>query len=385
MRSSYLARPDSPRRFRRLLGQGRPKSSRTIPADLWITGVRRNRLSARDLSVDAMTRDVFRPPPFHEARPGLVRPVRVDPRGLSGPTPDAARGRRYRRTSRGYYLPASVDGAVPEQRIVEASMVLPRFGGVTGWAALRWAGGGWFDGQLHGGRGTRPVTLGTGYSDVRDQPGIKISQERLGPSELLVLDGMSVTSHVRSVCFEMRYAAGLRAAVLALDMAAYSDLVSIEEAADYALLHSGWTGIPQCRAALGLSEENSWSPQETMMRLIWVLDAGLPAPLCNVPIFDRQGRHLGTPDLLDVEGRGGRGVRRGAASRAGTTSTGPRPGGRVPQRRSRVLHDAGRRRRPGGRSPAPWTGCSPRATERGSSPSRPDRGRSNRPRGGPPR
>ena len=37
------------------------------------------------------------------------------------------------------------------------------------------------------------------------------------------------------------------------------------------------------------------------MCLHWELDAGFPRPLCNHPIFDRAGRHLGTPDLLDVE------------------------------------------------------------------------------------
>ena len=35
------------------------------------------------------------------------------------------------------------------------------------------------------------------------------------------------------------------------------------------------------------------------MRMIWMVDAGLPRPLCNMPIFDRHGRHIGTPDLLD--------------------------------------------------------------------------------------
>lgn len=35
------------------------------------------------------------------------------------------------------------------------------------------------------------------------------------------------------------------------------------------------------------------------MRLAWVLKADLPRPLCNAPVFDATGRHLGTPDLLD--------------------------------------------------------------------------------------
>ena len=37
------------------------------------------------------------------------------------------------------------------------------------------------------------------------------------------------------------------------------------------------------------------------MRLIWTCTAGLPRPLTNRPVFDLHGRHIGTPDLLDVE------------------------------------------------------------------------------------
>jgi hypothetical protein len=48
-----------------------------------------------------------------------------------------------------------------------------------------------------------------------------------------------------------------------------------------------------------LARENSWSPQESRLRLLWVLLAGLPEPLCNRPVFDHSGRHIGTPDLLD--------------------------------------------------------------------------------------
>jgi hypothetical protein len=35
------------------------------------------------------------------------------------------------------------------------------------------------------------------------------------------------------------------------------------------------------------------------MRLVWVLDAGLPAPLVNQPVWDLHGRLLGVADLLD--------------------------------------------------------------------------------------
>lgn len=141
--------------------------------------------------------------------------------------------------------------------------------------------------------------LATGGLNVRDQPGYRISKEKLDPRDLAEVDGLRLTTAVRSLCFEMRYAPSLRLAVQAFDMAAFSDLVTLEEMWDYAAAHGAWTGIPQCRCALALAEENCWSPAETVMRLVWILDAGLPRPLCNVPVFDRDGRHIGTPDLLD--------------------------------------------------------------------------------------
>ena len=246
-----------------------------------------------------MSRPHFEPPEFDPARPGLVAPVRLDPTGLTGPTRGQAKGSRWRRTSHGLYVPSHVDAAPVDQRILEAAAVLPAYGGVTGWAALRWAGGVWFDGLSHGGRAQLPVVVATSHCDVRHQPGIWDSSEGLDPGDLTELDGLRVTTAVRSVCFEMRYAATVRLAVVALDMAAYSDLVSIDEMRAYALTHSAWTGIPQCREAIDLADENSWSPREPPMRLIWTLDAGLPRPLCNAAIFDRSGRHIGTPDLFD--------------------------------------------------------------------------------------
>ena len=84
-------------------------------------------------------------------------------------------------------------------------------------------------------------------------------------------------------------------------MAAYSDLVSVVEAWAYNGTLWTWTGVPQSRNAIAHAEENSWSPQETVMRLVW--RRWEPRPLlCNVPVFDRAGRHLATPDLLDPEG-----------------------------------------------------------------------------------
>jgi hypothetical protein len=245
-------------------------------------------------------RGVFRPPPFHPSRPTLVGPVRLDPEGRVGPTTAQARGAGWRRSSRGRYVPADVDADDPAQRIIEAAAVLPAYGGVTGWAALHWWGGHWFDGRAWGSRHRRDVWLATGDIHIREQPGISICEEKLDPRDLTVVDGLRVTTALRSALFEMRYAASERLAVVAMDMVAYSDLVSIAEMREYAAAHSSWTGIPQARDALPHADENAWSPPEVLMRLSWTFDAGRPRPLCNAPIFDPAGRHIGTPDLLDA-------------------------------------------------------------------------------------
>lgn len=57
--------------------------------------------------------------------------------------------------------------------------------------------------------------------------------------------------------------------------------------------------MEQVGRALDLADEKSKSPNETRLRLIWVLDAGLAHPLVNRPVFDLSGRLLGVPDLFD--------------------------------------------------------------------------------------
>lgn len=99
----------------------------------------------------------------------------------------------------------------------------------------------------------------------------------------------------------MRYTKHVRAAVVAADMAAAADLVSLRMMHAYVAEHPAWTGVEQVRRALLLASEHSLSPKETVMRLVWVLDAGLPAPACNRPVFTTSGRFVGRPDVLDVE------------------------------------------------------------------------------------
>jgi len=141
-----------------------------------------------------------------------------------------------------------------------------------------------------------------GNHQIHGRPGVSVTSEQLLYQEKPTsVDGLTVTSAVRAVAYEARYATDLRAAVQILDLAASGDLVSVAEVTAYAARLTAWTGIEQLRAALLLADENVWSPMETEMALIWVIDLGLARPLANRPVFDLNGRRVATPDLIDIE------------------------------------------------------------------------------------
>lgn len=241
----------------------------------------------------------MQPPAFDAVRPGLWRPLRVDQNGEAGPTRAQARGPGWRKTSHAYYLPSWVDRTNVEQRIVEAGHDLPWMASVQGWASLRWQEALWFDGRAHGGRTELPVPIAVLHGSIREQSGIAVTSEFIPPRDRIVVDGLPVTVPVCALAFEMRYAATPRDAARAFALAAAADLVSTAEMHEYMELLYHWTGIPQLREAMTLAEENAWSPREFDMTAVWQVDAGLSRPLLNMPVFDRNGRHLGTPDLLD--------------------------------------------------------------------------------------
>lgn len=269
----------------------------------------------------------------------LAWPVRVDPQGVLGPTEGRSRGPDWRRTSQGLFVPAAVQRTL-EQRITEAAAVLPPFGGVTGWAALRWLGAAWFTGFRRGGTEERPVTLAVADRSIRPQSGIATSEERLDPSELEVSRGLVVTTAIRSLFFEMRYAESETEAVQAADMTAYADLVSKDELLAFVATNPGWTGIGRCRVGVADMDENSWSPTEVTMRRTWEHETGLPRPLSNRPVFDLNGHHLGTPDLLDPV-HGIAGEYNGTVHLEGRPALARRASrGDVSARRARVRRDA---------------------------------------------
>ncbi|WP_148615277.1 hypothetical protein [Nocardioides rubriscoriae] len=236
----------------------------------------------------------------HRIPPGtahrVVAPVRTDPDGVGGPTRRQASGPEWRRSSHGLYVPSDVE-LTPAQRVLEAGYLVPRCGAVTGWGSLHWQGATWFTGTRADGT-LVDVDIAVPAHRIRTQAGFHMTGDRFDPAEAVSLDGIWVAWPVPAAFFAMRYAPSVTEAALVLAMAAFDDLVSVEEMTAHALDHPAYTGVPRCRDALPRAVENCWSPQEFRM-LTWWEDAGFPSPLANRPVFDLAGRHIGTPDLID--------------------------------------------------------------------------------------
>lgn len=229
----------------------------------------------------------------------LVRPVRIDPAGATGPTRSQAAGRFWRRTSHGWYVPVDTRTDLAEQRIVEQSVRLPVGGAVTGWAGCRLHGAQFFDGLARDGRTLLPVPLAMGQrGNIRRDAAVAFSYARIEESERRLRYGIATLLPARCVVDAVRVAHDVREAVVTIDMAAVARIVSPAQVAGYAHSRAGTTRV---LSALALAAEHSRSPNESRLRLIWMLDAGLPKPLVNCAIRDRSGTLLGVADLLDPE------------------------------------------------------------------------------------
>lgn len=232
----------------------------------------------------------LRPPPV------AVRPLKRA-NAATDPTPAQLKGPDWRRSSQGLYVPAAVE-RTPGQRILEAAALLPAQGAVSGWGSAYWRGVRLLDGAVS--IRTDPVLLCLGCrGHIRRRPGVRISREKLPADEVESVRGVSCATPLRTAFDGARLAVSATEAVVFVDMVLTAGLVTHSELVRYVHQRAGWKGVGQARRAVDLAVAGSRSPPETRLRLLWLLEAGLPAVLVNPPVFDLDGRLLGYPDALE--------------------------------------------------------------------------------------
>ena len=131
-----------------------------------------------------------------------------------------------------------------------------------------------------------------------DAPDVDVSQlGRPGvASDVVTVDGLRVTSPLRT-CFDLVRRHALVESVAFADSFAYAGLVSLPDLAAYCAGFPRWPVVRQARVVADLATDRSRSPGESRLRMAVVL-AGLGEPLVNPGLYDDDGDHIATPDLL---------------------------------------------------------------------------------------
>jgi hypothetical protein len=230
------------------------------------------------------------------------RPFRTRDAVRAGtPTRGTLAGSSFRSPFRGTHVDASVaDDLVSRAR---AAALLADDAVIGGYAAA----------ALHGAdcapRGA-PVDLVVGPRRLRSRPGLRIRQDLLRPDEIVIVDGVTVTSPVRTA-YDLVRSADLVEGVVALDA-----LAAAGEFGPGAILeHVGGRSRPRghrrLAPAVDAADPASGSPPETRLRLALV-EHGVPRPVVQCPVPDVRAAwvphvDLGWPELkVAVEYQGDR-------------------------------------------------------------------------------
>lgn len=188
-------------------------------------------------------------------------------------------------------------------RICAAAQLLPEGGCVGGWAAANWQGVRMLDGVRWTDSRPAPVLLNLPpHTQLRRRPGIAPFRGAQ-PAPPIVVAGLPVAPLAEAVYQELCRASCLVEGVVVMDMGIsertgdpHTSLADIAALVDS---RPGARGIRRARAAIGLACNRSANPQETRTRMLWRMDAALPPPEVNCPIFDLDGQLLGIADLFE--------------------------------------------------------------------------------------
>ncbi len=198
-------------------------------------------------------------------------------------------GRAYRRLGQRIYLPADVE-ICPAVRLAAAALVMPADSAVSG----LWAAHAWGVDLLSAAEADVEVTVPR-ECRVESHPGLVVAHALLPAADVVVVDGLRVTSQWRTA-FDLARRGPRDEAVIALDAMLFARLFSQAGLARYFEAHAGWRGLRSARAHLRLAEDRVESPMETRLRLV-LHDGGLPRPVVNESVCDDSRRFLARPDL----------------------------------------------------------------------------------------
>jgi len=133
------------------------------------------------------------------------------------------------------------------------------------------------------------------YNSAHPPRGIVARNERVAADEITTIRGLPVTTRARTAFDLGRYqrrGKSIERLDALMRAAPYSD----EDVLLLAKRYRGARGVKVLRALLPLVDAGAASPRESWLRLLYI-DAGLPKPRTQIPIYDEYGNLLRTVDM----------------------------------------------------------------------------------------
>jgi hypothetical protein len=179
---------------------------------------------------------------------------------------------------------------------------MPQGAVLGGWAALRWAGVDGLDGRNGPGACLDlPISVCLGpVGRVRRPPGVDLDRSTILAIDLTECRGVAMTTPARS-CLDVARRCGPEEGLVVTDAALRAGLVTRAELDDAVSRLVRIKAVPAARLVAALADPRAESAPESRLRYVWVVEAGLPAPLVNPVLLGRDGTFLGRSDLLDEE------------------------------------------------------------------------------------
>ncbi len=237
----------------------------------------------QDLSADFLA---------HPRTRAELRDVGLTWREIAGPL--------WRTVAPGVHLWLPDDRLDAVTRIEAAIAWMPNGAALGGWAALRWVGLDVQDGRTGPGACRDlpiPVCLGP-VGRVRRPAGIVLDRSTILDVDRTECRGVGVTTPARS-CLDVARRHGPEEGLVATDAALRAGLVTRAELDDALSRLIRIKAVPAARLVAALADPGAESAPESRLRYVWVVEAGLPAPLVNRVVLDGNGIVLGRADLLD--------------------------------------------------------------------------------------
>ncbi|KZS51216.1 hypothetical protein A4G26_20110 [Mycobacterium kansasii] len=200
--------------------------------------------------------------------------------------PERAMRAMYERVYPGVYVPSGIE-LTASQRARAAWLWSRRRAVVVGNSAAALLGAKWVDPRA-------PAELA--HDNRRPPVGITVHTETVLRTEMLMVDGIPVTSPARTTFDIGRRTATRLWAVQRLDALANATDVKVAEVAAVIADHPGARGLVRLRRVLPLIDGGAESPQETRTRLV-LIDAGLPRPQTQLRVFDEYGDFVARIDM----------------------------------------------------------------------------------------